>query len=331
MTRNRQKTRTLPAAQAVDPVLPHLVTPESYPETSNPVDLAVASQNTRDSRRTMVVNLGRLAAIASGAQLTAREFPWPRLRYRDTARLRRELATLYEPATANTKLAALRSVHLQAWRLELMDREAYERAADERNIPGTSDLAGRRLDAAEMRQLARACEKDPSARGARDGAMIALMGRAGLRCTEVVRIDLAHADLKAAELRVRGKGARRRTVALAPGVLRALDAWLEYRGRRQGPLFWRLDRYGGLRPARLSRETVSRACRERARDAGIERTTPHDLRRTFTTSLLEAGVDLFVAGALLGHAKIDTTRRYDHRDDAPRRRALEALDAALGG
>lgn len=129
-----------------------------------------------------------------------------------------------------------------------------------------------------------------------------------------------------AELAVRqGKGNKDRVVAIANGAKDALDAWIRVRGERDGPLFVPIDKGGTLEFRQMTGQAVYLMLGRRADDAGVKSFTPHDLRRTCASDLLEKGNDLSVAQTMLGHASTDTTSRYDVRGDIAKRKAASTL------
>jgi site-specific recombinase XerD len=140
----------------------------------------------------------------------------------------------------------------------------------------------------------------------RDRAMFELAYAAGLRAEELVNLDLASADADAEQVRVDGKGGRTRVVPAGEHAWRALDRYLA-RGRpavdagESEALF--LSKSG----RRLSTSDVRRRLKLQARRAGI---SPHTLRHSFATHLLEGGADLRTIQELLGHASISTTQTY---------------------
>lgn len=259
-------------------------------------------------------------------------FPWWDLDYERTSFLRSELAAAYAPATCNRMLAALRGVLKEAWRLERMEVERYQRAADVERVRGTGLARGRALDRGELLALFEACA-DGTPAGARDAALLAVMYGGGLRRSEAVSLDVTNWRKRDRAITVvRGKGRRARVVPVPEGVARALDAWLKVRKRKPGPLFCRVRRGGVLKLGQeLAPESVQRMVAARAAAAGVERCAPHDFRRSFVTDLLDAGADLAVAQRLAGHADMGTTVRYDKRGDAATRRAAELLHVPFQG
>ena len=135
---------------------------------------------------------------------------------------------------------------------------------------------------------------------------------AGLRVAEVAALKVGDIDSDRMLIRVeRGKGGRYRNAMLSPDLLALLRTWwLE--GRRQGAMLpggWLFPGQNPVRP--ISTRQLARVVEEAARAAGIaKRVSPHTLRHSFATHLLEDGVDIRVIQVLLGHAKLDSTAFY---------------------
>ena len=140
---------------------------------------------------------------------------------------------------------------------------------------------------------------------ARDAAIVELLYASGLRVSELVGLDLRDVDLAEMTVRVLGKGRKERIVPFGGAAAQALRAYLGPRG--SGPVF--LNRRGG----RLTVRSVHTIVRRQARAAGIaRRVSPHTLRHTFATHLLDSGADLRMIQELLGHSRLSTTQRYTH-------------------
>ena len=102
--------------------------------------------------------------------------------------------------------------------------------------------------------------------------------------------------------------------------------WLELRGEDAGPLFVAVKRGGTLRHGRrLSPQSIYYLLKIRAKRAGVKPFSPHDLRRTFVSRLLDAGVDIAIVAKMAGHSNIQTTARYDRRPEEAKQRAANLL------
>jgi integrase/recombinase XerD len=149
-------------------------------------------------------------------------------------------------------------------------------------------------------------------RGKRDAALLELMYAAGLRVSEAASLRVGDVDEKRGMLRIRGKGGKERLVPIAKPALVALQEHLRTRLERPRPqdfLFPQSGSHG--RP--LGRFTVWRAVKEHAAAADLpELPSPHWLRHSFATHLLNGGADVRAIQEMLGHARITTTQVYTH-------------------
>jgi integrase/recombinase XerD len=147
--------------------------------------------------------------------------------------------------------------------------------------------------------------------GLRDRALLELLYGAGLRVSELTGLDVDDVDLDDGVVRVFGKGGKERDVPIGGAARDAVGAYLSggrpalASARSRGALF--LNARGG----RLTRQSSARILDRHAGAAGIRRrVTPHDLRHSFATHLLEGGADVRVVQELLGHASVATTQIY---------------------
>ncbi|MFQ5856021.1 MAG: tyrosine-type recombinase/integrase [Anaerolineae bacterium] len=280
----------------------------------------------KSSRRPMAHALDMIAKLIAGDQADAWTINWPALRFQHTAAIRAALAERYAPATVNRQLSALRGVLKAAWRLGLMTAEEYHRAVDVDGITAEKLPSGRAITSGELAALMHVCAADPTPAGPRDAAMIGLMYSGGPRRAEVVGLDLEDYDAETWTVAIRsGKGRKDRLTYIEAGTADALADWLNVRGREPGPLFCPVLRSGRIVIRRLSDNAVYRMLEKRTEEAKIDSLTPHDLRRTFVSELLDAGVDLATVQKLAGHADPATTARYDRRDEATKREAVKRL------
>jgi site-specific recombinase XerD len=275
-------------------------------------------------RRTMA---GALATCAALLGSTVELAPWAALRYEHVAAIRAKLAETMAPATVNKHLAALRGTARAAWRMGQMDAEQYARLADVKGMTGETLPAGRALGPGELGAMLRTCGETPA--GIRDGAILALAYAAGLRRAELAGLDLADVtgdDGETVTLRILGKRSKERLVYLDNGARLALLDWLSVRGTEAGPLFWAGKRGGHLvRGAGMTPQAIRDVVARAADRAGVASASPHDLRRSFVSDLLDAGVDIATVASMAGHANIETTRRYDRRGEAAKKRGARAL------
>ena len=141
----------------------------------------------------------------------------------------------------------------------------------------------------------------------RDRAVLELLYATGLRVSELAGLTVTDVDAETRTLRVVGKGRKERIVPFGAKAARALEAYLVIRGTRNGPLFV------GARGRALAVRSIYELVRRRARASGItRRVSPHTLRHTFATHLLDRGADLRLIQDLLGHSRLSTTQRYTH-------------------
>jgi integrase/recombinase XerC len=228
------------------------------------------------------------------------------LRTLDPRAVRAYLARLHgrglDPVTIARKLAAVRS-----WCRFLVRRGLLERnVAREVRGPRLPQKLVSFLPIDEAMALMDA--KGSGARtSVRDAAVLELLYATGLRVSELASLDLEDFDRARQTVRVLGKGRKERIVPYGSRAAGALAAYLSGRGDAQGALF--TNRRGD----RLTVRSIHTIVRRSAAACGItRRVSPHTLRHTFATHLLDAGADLRVIQEFLGHRRLSTTQRYAH-------------------
>jgi len=258
------------------------------------------------TRRAYAVDLGQFVEWA-GERSPAD------IRHRDVRRYGAGLsADGASPATVARKLAAIRGLYSFLVRTE----RAGQNPADLVSSPKRDQKLPRVLTAEQVRSL---LEKIPARTPLelRDRAMLELAYSCGLRCEEIVNLDAGAFDPETEQLRVLGKGSKERLLPVGEPAQRALRRY-EERARhtlasdpRQRALF--LSRSG----RRLSNSDVTRRLGLWVRAAALASgVSPHSLRHSFATHLLEGGADLRTIQELLGHASISTTQVYTRVDAA---------------
>lgn len=146
--------------------------------------------------------------------------------------------------------------------------------------------------------------------GRRDRAILELFYASGLRLSELVGLDLEDVNLSGRVARVKGKGGKERIVPFNNSTAKALKAYLKDRSEAEGDAL-----FLNYREGRLSTRSVDRIVRKYAREAATRLgVSPHALRHSFATHLLQAGADLRAIQEMLGHSRLSTTQRYTHLD-----------------
>ena len=219
------------------------------------------------------------------------------------------------PTSLRRRAAAIRSFYRFAFGEGLIELDV----AAHLDLPRMPRLLPETLTIAEVERLLNAAgSPDPDGPRLRDRALVELLYAAGLRISEALRLDLEDLSLDGAFVRVIGKGDKERLVPIGEVAVEVLRTWIggqraalvalhHVEPIRGGPLF-----VGG-RGGRLSRQGAWAAVKRAAASAGLsDRVSPHTLRHSFATHLLEGGADLRVVQELLGHASISTTQLYTH-------------------
>ena len=231
--------------------------------------------------------------------------------------LRGYIAALHEAGYARTsisrKLASLRSFYRFAQRRELSDSNP---AKPLRNPRGQRKLP-HFLSSEEVGKLLVTPPKS-DAMGLRDRAILETMYSAGLRVSEVVGLNDGDIDCGDGVARIRGKGRKERMSPLGRFAVEALQAYWQVRvlsskvpQGREAPVF--VNRFG----TRLTTRSVARMLEKQLKLSGLDlRTTPHTLRHSFATHLLDRGADIRSVQELLGHKSLVTTQIYTHLSTA---------------
>jgi integrase/recombinase XerD len=208
-------------------------------------------------------------------------------------------------------LSAIRGFH----RLLVSERLARTDPTDEVDAPRRTRKLPQLLSREEVDRLLAAPRKAKGAAGVRDRAMLELLYATGLRVSELVNLEVNQVDLESRMLLARGKGNKERLVPIGAPAADAMRAWLA--GPRDRVLRLRRSRdlFVTPRGRRMTRQGFWKLLGRYARVAGISRAiSPHKLRHSFATHLLEGGADLRAVQSMLGHADVSTTEIYTHVD-----------------
>jgi site-specific recombinase XerD len=303
---------------------------EALPTDQKPAAVYLASL-APGSRRSMKTALNLIAALLTSGRCDALSLHWGALRFQHTAAIRAALSERYAASSANHRLAALRGVLKAAWNLGQIPTEEYHRAINLPPVRGETLPRGRALSPGELRMLFHVCEQDHTPAGGRDAALLAVLYGVGLRRSEAVALDVKDYDGETGALTVRsGKGNKARVGYASRGARQALGKWLLTRGDVEGPLLLPVLKSGKVMRRRLTDQAVLVVLMKRAKQAGVKRLSPHDLRRTFISDLLDAGADISTVQKMAGHANVTTTTRYDRRGEVAKQKASELLHVPFG-
>jgi integrase/recombinase XerC len=231
----------------------------------------------------------------------------------NTRLLRAFVAWLHEKKYAKTtiarRLAAVRSFGkflCRAGVLEQNPAQGLRGPRQEKRLPHFLTLP-------DIHKLL-AAPPDTDWAGRRDRAMLETLYSSGIRVSELVGLDVTTVDLNDGVITVRGKGKKERLALLGPDAVRAIRLWLHDRtailtatGKETPAVF--LNNKGG----RLTTRSVGRLLAKHLKAAGLDpRTSPHTLRHSFATHMLDAGADIRGVQELLGHKSLATTQVYTH-------------------
>lgn len=224
----------------------------------------------------------------------------------DARVVRGYLADLHERGLARTSIARRLATLRSFFRFLVRRKLARANPAREVRTPSLPGRLPAHLPIDQSDALFRQRFGDDEA-SRRDRAILEVLYASGVRVAELSGLDVEDVDLREGGVRVLGKGRKERIVPLGTQSIEALRAYLGAREGGRGPLF------RNPRGGRLTVRSLHRIVRARARSAGLAgRVTPHTLRHTFATHLLDAGADLRLIQELLGHARLATTQRYTH-------------------
>lgn len=266
-------------------------------------------------RRGITSLLNRSASILKrGAD--AASYPWEQLSFAAVAKVRAALLDGgYAVSSVNMALSALRGIAQTAFNLNCLEADTLARIRAVKRVNGDNQRKGRALSREEVRALIQAAKRHPQRiRCCRDTAIVMTLCGAGLRAGELVSLERRDYDNGILTVR-QGKGRKYREIHVAAAVDKAIRAWLKACGEKEAgdALFNRVQRSGRVASQPLTTTGLTGILEQLQHDAGIARFTPHDMRRTFITCLLEQGVDINTVRQLAGHSDVSTTTRYDYR------------------
>lgn len=228
--------------------------------------------------------------------------------------LRRWLSALTEQGLARSSVArrasAARSFTAWLMRRGVLTSDPGVRLASPR-VRATLPVVLDQSSAASVMEHAAVAADDADPMRIRDRAIIELLYASGCRVAELCGLDLDDVDHANRRLRILGKGDKERVVPFGTPAEIALHQWLAVRSTIP-PRDGEFAVFLGARGRRIDQRAVRRLVRTLTRDAGVTPVSPHGLRHSAATHVLEGGADLRTVQELLGHASLATTQRYTH-------------------
>lgn len=307
MTAGTGGGRARPWDQAIQRFLDHLRVERGLADNT-----IAAYRRDLDRYRSWLGEVGIASPTEATAEDVSHHVAWLR-------RLETPGGGTYAASSIARAVAAVRGLHRFLAREGAVARDV----ADDVPAPTIARALPTALGVGEVERLLAAAADDTVA-GLRDRAMLEVLYGAGLRISELVALDLDDLDRREQLARVRGKGGRDRIVPYGGVAALALDHWL-VRGRPtldvRGPAV-----FCNLRGGRLSRQGAWKIVKTHAAAAGLDdAVSPHTLRHSFATHLLDGGADVREVQELLGHAHVTTTQVYTH---VSRRQLRDVYDRA---
>jgi integrase/recombinase XerD len=284
------------------------MTHPNHTTTVSPAELYLARRSTEASRATARSALNAAARVLGCDGFE--QMDWA-MGYHEAALIRAGVNRL-EPGWAKVVWTAVRQTTVIARSLRLIDAETASDILDIAAPRGTGDRRGRTPSDDEVAAMLEAAAQDPSRRGRRDAAIVALLAGTGIRRAEASALDRDDVDLVRGLVTIKsGKGRRFRTIPAPPWAVDLLTEWLSV-NPSPGPLLRQVDRWanlGGPISGHAVAEVVDRLCDA----AHVERCGCHGLRRYAVTDILRRS-DVGLARVFAGHADCSTTiRSYDTR------------------
>ncbi|MDO6620233.1 site-specific integrase [Shewanella sp. 6_MG-2023] len=234
------------------------------------------------------------------------------------------------PRTINLVLFALKAIVKTGFLMGVVDDMQWRQVQAIKRLAINPSTKGKALSSCSVGQLINTCYLDKRYIGKRDCCILAIFLSTGLRRFELANLTVSDIQLDKHTLTVKsGKGKKPRKQPIPKWALTYITNWLNVRSHQAGSLFnpiWN----NVIKPDRgLSSAALYQIVKARTLAATGITISPHDLRRTFITELLNQSVDLSTASKLAGHANVTTTQIYDKRDESVMKEAIDLLNYQL--
>ena len=302
----------------------------------NPAYLYLAQMGSDESIRVVGSRLNRAARIFYDAELTSSQYwysvPWELMDRSWLLLVTRRMKDQGAGKSAiNGVLTALRGVAREAWDHQMMSLENYMRIKGTKNVKGETNKEKRLVTPEEVASLFKATGT-LTAIGLRNRAMLGLLYGGGLRRSELVGIDVEHYNPDRQSITIHHAKGNKVRVAYPPAwATQALEDWLNHgRNWTAGPVFCRILKGDNiLVDRRLTAHGVQKTLESKVMEANLERFTPHDLRGSMISYLLDIGEDIKTVANIVGHRSVNTTASYDRRGERARQKTNRKVDIPL--
>lgn len=286
----------------------------------------------KSGRRTVDTQLRGVARMVGARSID--EVPWQLLKHEHVVALRTKALEMGKsPATVNLMLCGIRGAVRTAWNMGLLSAEELARIEAVKGVKSFTEPKGRRITSGELGAIMKGIRTETPS-GKRDAGIIALAYCGGLRRQEIASLQVENVNDLGEELEITiksGKGRKDRVLFLNNGGADALKDYVSVRGDSSGPLFWASLKSGRLlENSKLTDQAVYARIKRCAKVAGVKPLSPHDMRRSFVSDMLDGGVDISTVAQMAGHSSVSTTQRYDRRGDEAKKRAAKALHLPYG-
>jgi integrase/recombinase XerD len=241
--------------------------------------------------------------------------------------LREFLIDLSRENLSATSVSRIISALRGFYKFLLFDRHIAKNPAEDLNAPQKAAYLPKFLNQAEIEELLLVPDVSGEI-GLRDRAMLETMYAAGLRVSEVCSLQLSDIELDAGILTCKGKGSKTRKVPIGKSAVEWLKSYLILRRRKENIEVQNLFVSASGNP--LSRQEVFRMVKECGEKIGREDISPHTLRHSFATHLIQNRADVRSVQQMLGHADISTTQIYTHLSDSHLRKSYERFHPRAG-
>lgn len=301
-----------------------IIYPTQTKEKTNPAVSYILSLQSPLSRATMKSYLNKVALLLGYDSLL--QTPWSELRRHHVQAIIGKLSEQgLSPATVNTYLSAIKGVALEAWMANLMTAHEHSMIKQVKSLRGKKVRKGNALSQKKAAQLLDINPSTPI--GVRNRAIFSLMIGCGLRRAEVVALNVADLDKENGRIIIRGKGNKERVMYVPKNTTEHIKNWINIACLAvEDPIFTRIFKSQVITNRRLSSQAIYLFMKEQQAKVGLSGLSPHDLRRTFATLLLEKGEDLITVKEAMGHSSVETTQSYDMRGEKRLKQAASHFD-----